>query len=87
MDPAGAAALQARLEQQRHWQMAAAVREGRQPRADPDVQDLRSVDGDERSYCSDGDGAFVKRLVDGAWARVAVHAEIPSGVDQATLGE
>jgi hypothetical protein len=87
MDPAGAAALQARLEQQRHWQLAAAVREGRQPRADPDVQDLRSCDGDERSYCSDADGPFVKRLVDGVWARGAVHAEIPSGVDQATPGE
>jgi hypothetical protein len=69
MDPAGAAALQARLEQQRHWQLAAAVHEGRQPRADPDAQDLRSFDGDERSYCSDGDGPFVKRLVDGAWTR------------------
>jgi hypothetical protein len=85
MDPAGAAALQARLEQQQHWQLAAAVREGRQPRADPDVQALLAFHGDERSYRSDG--PFVKRLVDGAWARFDDLEDGVSPDERATHGE
>ena len=68
MDPAGAAALRVRLEQQQHWRLAAAVLEGLLPRSDPDAPALREIRGDERVY-EDRHGPFVKRLVDGAWAR------------------
>jgi len=68
MDPAGAAVLRARLEQQQHWRLAPAVLEGRLPGSDPDVQALRDIRNDERRY-EDRDGPFVKRLIDGAWAR------------------
>jgi len=68
MDPAGAAALRARLEQQQHWRLAPAVLEGRLPGSDPDAQALVEIRGDERLY-EDGDGPFVKRLIAGAWER------------------
>jgi hypothetical protein len=68
MDPAGAAALRERLEQQQHWRLAPAVLEGRLPRSDPDAPALREIRGDERLYEA-ADGPFVKRLIDGAWAR------------------
>jgi len=83
MDPAGAAALQARLEQQRHWQLAAAVQEGRQSRADPDMRALRELRGEERVYHDEHDGPFVKRLIDGAWARFSIAQDGRSRVDPA----
>ena len=69
MDPAGAAALQSRIEQQQHWQSAAAVGEGRQERVDPDLRALVEMRDDERLYAGD-DGSFVKRLTDGEWTRL-----------------
>jgi len=69
MDPSGAAVLRERLEQQRHWLLASAARDGRQPRSDPDVAALLDVIGNERFY-QDDDGRFMKRLADGAWVRI-----------------
>ena len=69
MDAAGARALQRRIAQQAHWRQAAAVREGRQPDMDPDLEALLEVRGGERVYRDDS-GPFVKRLVGGAWARI-----------------
>ena len=71
MDPAGAAALRVRLEQQQHWRLAAAVLEGLLPRSDPDAPALREIRGEERVY-EDADGPFVKRLIGGAWERCAI---------------
>ena len=59
-------ALQLRLEQQRHWQLAGSVRDGRQPPVDPDAHRLIELCGPERIYRGI-DGRFVKRLVGGAW--------------------
>jgi 3-mercaptopyruvate sulfurtransferase SseA len=83
MDPAGAAALQTRLEQQRHWQLAAAVQEGRQPRADPDIRVLMEFRGEERLYNDEHDGLFVKRLIDGAWARFMTDQDGAGHIDGA----
>ena len=66
MKPSGAAELQLRLEQQRHWQLAAAVRDGRQPAIDPDQHRLRELRSAERIYEGEG-GTFVKRLIGGSW--------------------
>ena len=68
MDPAGAAALRDRLEQQEHWRLATAVLEGRLPRRDPDAYALHEYRGDERLY-EGANGRFVKRLIGGAWER------------------
>lgn len=64
-----ATSLQLRLEQQRHWESAVAVRDGRQSRSDPDVHLLRELHAGERVY-EDARGRFVKQLIDGAWLRV-----------------
>ena len=69
MDAVGARALQHRIAQQAHWRQAAAVCEGRQPRMDPDQEALLELRGGERVY-RDRWGPFVKRLIDGAWARI-----------------
>jgi len=71
MDPKGAAALRIRIEQQEHWRLAAAVRDGRQARTDPDLHALRELRGNERVYRDDVD-SFVKRLIGGGWARVEI---------------
>jgi len=71
MDTAGARALRRRIVQQAHWCEAAAVREGRQPRLDPDLEALVELRHGERIY-EDESGSFVKRLLDGAWARIEV---------------
>jgi hypothetical protein len=84
MDPAGAAALQARLEQQRHWLLATAVQDGSQPHADPDVQALKEIRGEERLYYDEREGTFAKRLVDGAWKRLTIGPGGLSGPDPAT---
>jgi len=71
MHVSGAAALRSRLEQQRHWRLADGVQEGRQPRVDPDLSVLRAFRDTERWY-DDDEGSFVKRLIDGDWARVEI---------------
>ena len=71
MDAAGAEALRLRIEQQEHWRMAAAVRDGRQAPIDPDLHALREFRGNERVY-EDGVASFVKRLTGGGWARVEI---------------
>jgi len=79
MDVAGAQELQKRLEQQAHWLQAEAVREGRQPRTDPDVLELEELGTGVRFYrreperaSFDGSRAgatlrVAKRLVGGYW--------------------
>ena len=79
MDVAGAQELQKRLEQQAHWRQAEAVREGRQPRTDPDVLELEELGTGVRFYrrepertSFDGSRAgatlrVAKRLVGGYW--------------------
>jgi RecB family exonuclease len=69
MTGAGSVALQLRIEQQQHWQLAAAVRDGRQPGVDPDSYALRELRGNDRFYQGEN-GAFAKQLVGGAWSRV-----------------
>ena len=71
MDPAGAAALRLRIEQQEHWRLAASVRDGRQAHIDPDLHVLRELRDNERVYQDDVD-SFVKRLIGGDWARVEI---------------
>jgi len=79
MDANGAKELQKRLEGHEHWCQAEAVRDGRQPAADPDVGDLVEI-GDRIRYYGhdhfrtkiDGRPALVtarmtKTLVDGSW--------------------
>lgn len=59
-------ALNVRLEQQRHWELAAAVRDGRQAAVDPDMHRLIEIRFGERVY-EGAMGNFVKRLNGGAW--------------------
>jgi len=67
LDAAGAKELRRRLEAQRHWRRASAVRAGAQPAADPDGSDLDAFGGHVRSYGRDGDHRMVKILTDGRW--------------------
>lgn len=71
MDAAGAETLRLRLEQQRHWSQAEAVRDGRQPRVDPDIDELEELSDGIRRYSVRRAGAgarrMCKRLVDGMW--------------------
>jgi len=80
MDAVGAKELQTRLAHQEHWQQAAAVRRGDQPKADPDVWELEEIGEGIRLYSVreeqqrivEGAEALVttrmtKRLVDGWW--------------------
>jgi hypothetical protein len=46
--------------------LAAAVRDGRQPRIDPDLYALLEFRGNERVYQAEV-GSFAKRLIGGAW--------------------
>ena len=59
-------ALQLRLEQQRHWELAIAVRDGHQPSVDPDLSRLIELGSGQRVYSGVSE-PFVKRLVAGAW--------------------
>ncbi len=71
-DNSTGAALKLRLEQQRHWSLAPAVKKGQQPPVDPDSHALRELRGNDRVYESEG-VQFVKQLVDGAWSRVELY--------------
>jgi hypothetical protein len=66
-------ALQVRLEQQRHWELAVSVRDGKQPSIDPDSHRLIELRSAERLYRGDS-GTFVKRLVGGSWR---IESEFP----------
>jgi len=59
-------ALQVRLEQQRQWERAAAVRDGKQPAIDPDSHRLIELRSSERVYRADV-GTYIKRLAGGWW--------------------
>jgi len=80
MTELGVEPLVRRLEQQRHWQQAVTVREGKQPPIDPDGADLEEIRSSRRVYrrtrrqyeMIDGRAAFVTRrlqkdLQNGAW--------------------
>jgi hypothetical protein len=63
LDVVGAKELQKRFDAHANWQEAEAVRDGRQPPADPDAPDLVEIRDGVRLY-RDG---LSKRLVDGRW--------------------
>jgi hypothetical protein len=69
VDAAGAETFRQRLEQQKHWVEADAVRDGRQPRMDPDVYSLEELRDGLRIYSARREGGepWCKRLVDGVW--------------------
>lgn len=71
VDAAGAETLRQRLEQQLNWRSAEAVRDGRQPSIDPDIDDLEEMQDDVRLYAarrgSGGARRMCKRLIDGLW--------------------
>ena len=69
MDVAGARTLKARIEarQLRHWQLAHAVRDGLQERADPDAEHLVRCRDTVREYEPQPGLRFAKQLVDGRW--------------------
>ncbi len=71
MDPAGAEALRLRLEQQRHWLLAAAASDGRQERVDPDSAALVEIRDNGRVY-RDAGGPFAKLLLEGRWERIEI---------------
>ena len=72
MDAAGAQELQRRLDAQAHWRQADAVRDGRQPEADPDAPELEEIRGGVRVYRRSQGLRTVKRLVDGYWERAEI---------------
>jgi hypothetical protein len=59
--------LARRIEQQRQWQRAEAVRSGEQPESDPDADVLIDMEEDLRIYARRAGYATRKRLVDGRW--------------------
>lgn len=75
MDTNGARHLAVRIAQQQHWELAQAVREGRQPASDPDGEQLEALGDGCRLYATEvANGAsgptvrrFLKTLVDGSW--------------------
>lgn len=88
MDAAGAERLRWRIEQQEHWRQAASVHDGRQPRTDPDIEQLERIDDGIRIYDTRVmHGALVrscKRLVDGLWINgtlTEAPVEAPAHVD------
>jgi hypothetical protein len=66
MDVNGARALTERIAAQQHWLQAQAVRDGSQPAADPDIEDLEAIGDGYRLY-RDG---LRKTLVDQRWEAV-----------------
>jgi hypothetical protein len=79
VDAAGAEKLRRRIEQQEHWRQAQAVLDGRQPRIDPDLNDLDEFDDNIRIYStrstSGGLIRLCKRLVDGTWQNGTIDAK------------
>jgi hypothetical protein len=73
MGPGLSTALQVRLEQQRHWELATSVRDGRQPAVDPDSHRLIELRRAERVY-QGYSSTFVKRLSGGSWR---VESDLP----------
>ena len=75
MDTNGARHLAVRIAQQQHWELAQAVRDGRQPSSDPDGEQLEALGDGCRIYASEvTNGAtgptverFLKTLVEGRW--------------------
>ena len=76
MDAHGARVLSERIAQQQHWEQADAVRDGRQPAADPDLELLQDFGDGYRIYrAARGNGTsgittrerLTKTLVDGCW--------------------
>ena len=70
MDAAGAESLRKRLEQQQNWRQAQAVRDGRQPPVDPDLESFEELRDGVRLYSPRYDASahrVCKRLVDGMW--------------------
>jgi hypothetical protein len=67
MDAVGAQHLRRAIEQQEHWRLAAAVRDGRQAPRDPDVSELVEFEHAYRRYRSRDGRSFEKRLLDGCW--------------------
>jgi hypothetical protein len=61
--------LKAKIDERqlRHWQQAAAVREGRQDLADPDAEHLVRCKDGVREYEPHPGRRYVKQLVDGRW--------------------
>jgi hypothetical protein len=59
--------LARRIEQQRQWEQAEAVRAGEQPETDPDVDGLIGMEEDLRIYARRAGYAMRKRLVGGRW--------------------
>ena len=88
MDPSGASELSRRIEEQEHWQQAAAVRAGQLPRVDPDRLELtglgygvRHYGTEQRHEVVDGRRSLVtfrvcKRLRMGAWERELVREDV-----------
>jgi hypothetical protein len=66
MDPAGAAALRARIEQHQHWLQAGTVRDGVQDLHDPHAHCLVELQDGLRIYADDS-GPFCKRLTNDTW--------------------
>lgn len=64
-----------------HWRSAEAVRDGRQPAVDPDIEALEELRDGLRLYTarpgSDGARRLCKRLVDGMWQLEVI--EVPAG--------
>lgn len=75
MDTNGARHLAVRIAQQQQWELAQAVRDGRQPASDPDGGQLEVIGDGCRLYATEvTNGAngptvqrFLKTLVDGSW--------------------
>lgn len=86
---AGAAELQLRIAGQSHWAQADAVRDGRQPRRDPDGDRLVEFGENLRIYrpetvAAAGDVSrrqLHKRLVDGWWHSAVVMLPAASATD------
>ena len=75
MDTNGARHLAVRIAQQQHWELARAVRDGRQPAADPDGEQLEALGDGCHLYAIEVTNGtegptvkrFLKTLVDGSW--------------------
>jgi hypothetical protein len=81
MDTNGARHLAVRIAQQQHWELAQAVRDGRQPSSDPDGEELEALGDGLRLYAAEvTDSAngrravqrFLKTIVDGSWELAAI---------------